>query len=125
MPSLQSTPTQKYMLPPSPFNTPPKLHTVEEVLREHPGTDMASLRRLTTALAREAVFGEKELQHSSLGGKNQTGSLDKYKLDYIKNVVKSSVPSMRELEFEFVWSKCHSSFSKSCQTLRTGAKRKL
>ena len=112
-------------IPPPPFNTPPKLRAVEEVMRDIPGTDIASLRRLATALAREAIFGKKELQHSSLTGKNRTGSLDKSKLDYIKSILKSRVPNMRELEFDFVWSKCRSSLSKSCQALRTSAKRKL
>ena len=56
------TPTQTFVPPPPPFNTPPKLHAVEEVMRDHQGTDVNSLRRLATAIAREAIFGKKELQ---------------------------------------------------------------
>lgn len=97
------SPTQP---PPPPFSTPPKLRAVDEVMRDHPGTDVHSLRRLATGIAREAIFGKKELQQSSLSGKNRTGSLDKTKLDYIKNVVKSRVPSMSLVEFEFVYGKC-------------------
>ena len=128
MPPLaqQFTPIQTFVPPlPPPFNTPPKLRAVEEVMKDHQGTDVNSLRRLATAIAREAIFGKKELQNSSLSGKNRTGILDKNKLDYIKNVVRSRVPTMSELEFEFLWKMCRSSISKSCQTLRTGAKRKL
>ena len=117
--------TQTYMPPPPPFNTPPKLRTVEEVMRNYPGTDVHSLRRLATGMAREAIFGKKELQQSSLSGKNSTGSLDATKLEYIKNVVRSRVPSMSPVEYEYVWKMCRQSISKSCQTLRTGAKRKL
>ena len=117
-----SSPTQP---PPPPFNTPPKLRAVQEVMRDYPGTDVNSLRRLATGIAREAIFGKKELQQSSLSGKNRIGSLDKTKLDYIKNVVKSRVPNISLIEFEFVWKMCRTSISKSCQTLRIGAKRKL
>lgn len=37
-----------------------------------------------TALTTGAIFRKKELQHSSLSGKNRTDSLDKNKLEYIK-----------------------------------------
>ena len=77
----QFTPIQTFVPPlPPPFNTPPKLRAVEEVMKDHQGTDVNSLRRLATAIAREAIFGKKELQNSSLSGKNRTGSLDKNKL---------------------------------------------
>ena len=33
-----------YPVPPPPVNTPPKLCAVEEVMRDHPGTDVASYR---------------------------------------------------------------------------------
>ena len=78
-----------------PFSTPPKLLPVERVMMDNPGSDEASLRRLTTALAREAIFGRDALCRSSLSGKNNTGSLEKHKLDYIKAVVKSRVPICR------------------------------
>ena len=44
-----------------PFDTPPKLLPVERVMMDYPGTDVASLRRLTTALARDAIFGREAL----------------------------------------------------------------
>ena len=94
-------------------------------MMDYPGTDVASLRRLTTALARDAIFGREALCRSSLSGKNNTGCLEKHKLDYIKAVVKSRVPNMPEVAFEGIWSKCRSSLSKSCQTLRTNAKKKI
>ena len=108
-----------------PFDTPPKLLPVERVMMDYPGTDVASLRRLTTALARDAIFGREALCRSSLSGKNNTGCLEKHKLDYIKAVVKSRVPNMPEVAFEGIWSKCRASLSKSCQTLRTTAKKNL
>ena len=43
----------------SPFNTPSKLHALEEIMRDIPGTDIASLGQLATALAREAIVGKK------------------------------------------------------------------
>ena len=79
-----------------PFDTPPKLLPIdlERVMIDYPGTDVAFLRRLTTALARDAIFGREALCRSSLSGKNNTGCLEKHKLDYIKAVVKSRVPNM-------------------------------
>ena len=55
-------------LPPPPFSTPPKLVPVEEVMKDYPRSDVAPLRRLTTALAREAIFGKEEMCRSSLSG---------------------------------------------------------
>ena len=63
-------------------------------MRDYPGHDVASLHRLTTALAREASFGREALCRSSLSGKNNTGLLEKEKVDYIKAVVRSQVPTM-------------------------------
>ena len=78
---------------------------------DYPGSDEASLRRPTTALARDAIFGRDALCRSSLSGKNNTGSLEKHKLDYIKAVVKSRMPNMPEVAFEGIWSKCRGSLS--------------
>ena len=111
----QSTSAQNYAIPPPPFSTPPKLHAIEEVMRVIPGTDIASLRRLATAVAREVILGKKELQHSSLSGKKRTGSLDKSKLDYIKSILKSRVPNMRVLEYYWSWS--GQSADHHCQSL--------
>ena len=83
-----------------PFSMPPKLLPVERVMMDNPSSDEASLRRLTTALAREAIFSRDALCRSSLSGKNNTSSLKKHKLDYIKAVVKSRVPNMPEVIFE-------------------------
>ena len=57
--------------PPSPFNTPPKLLPVEQVMRDHPGIDVARLRKLTFALAWDAIFGREELARCSLSGRTQ------------------------------------------------------
>ena len=43
--------------PPLPFSTPPKLQPVEKVMNDNPGNDVATLRELAIALARDAVFG--------------------------------------------------------------------
>ena len=52
-----------------------------------------------------------------------TGSLDPRKLDYIKTVVHSRVPDKLKVEFEYIWGLCHSSLSKSYQTLCNNARR--
>ena len=62
-------------------------------MQDYPGQDVATLQRLITALAREAIFGKEEMCKSSLSGRNKTGELNK-KLDYIKAVLKSQVPNM-------------------------------
>ena len=111
-------------IPPLPFSTPPKLRTVEQVLISNPGQDEAALRKLTTALAREAIFGRDELAKKSLTGRTGTEELDKQKIDYIKSIVRSRVPKKSDVEFESIWKWCRRSLSKSCQTLRTTAKNK-
>ena len=60
-------------------------------MRNNGGTDLVSLRKLTTALAREAIFGREELSKKSLTGRKETEQLDKEKLDYIKTLVHSRV----------------------------------
>ena len=82
------------------LNTPPQLRAVEEVMKDFPGTDVHSLRRLATGMESEATFGKKELQQTSLSGKNSTGSLDETKMEYIKHVVRSSTSPV---EYEYVW----------------------
>ena len=42
---------------------------VEEVTKDYPGSGVATLRRLTTALAREVIFGKEEMCRSSLSGR--------------------------------------------------------
>ena len=65
-----------------PFDTPPpKFLPVEGVMMDYPGTDVAFLRRLTTTLARDDIFGREALCRSNLSGKNNTGCLEKHKLD--------------------------------------------
>ena len=98
---------------------------MSEVLKEHPGTDVASLRDLTISLARDSIFGRDELSHSSLSGHKNTATLDSKKLDYIKKVVYSRCPKKSLAEFEFIWGLCRSSLSKCCEGLRTSARRKL
>jgi hypothetical protein len=58
-------------------------------MRDYTGTDKISLRNLTTALARDAIFGRHELAAASLSGRKQTQVLNKDKLDYIKLLVRS------------------------------------
>ena len=123
-PPQKNEPVPASLLPP-PFSTPPKLLPVDEVMRDHPGNDIFTLRRLTTALARDAIFGKQALGRSSLSGKNNTGCLEKRKLEYIKALVRSRVPTMSDVTFEAIWAKCHSSLSKSCQILRTTAKKEI
>ena len=94
-------------------------------MRNNEGTDLASLRNLATALARDAIFGRKEMAKKSLSGRHHTGVLDKEKLDYIKLLVRSRVPNISSIEFEHKWTMCRLSLSKSCQTLRNSAKKKL
>ena len=94
-------------------------------MRDHPGIDVASLRELTLALARDAIFGREELARCSLSGRKNTASLDPRKLDYIKKVVHSCVPDKPKVKFEYIWGLCRSSLSKFCQTLRNNARRKL
>ena len=85
-----------------PFNTPPKLQQVEQVMRDYNGTDVASLRLLTIALARDAIFGKKEMAKKSLSGRKNTGIFSKHKLDYIKTLVRSRVPNKPNVEFEYI-----------------------
>ena len=76
-------------IPPPPFSTPPKLLPVEYVMNNNPGSDLASLRLLTTTLARDAIFGREERANKSLSGRKNTGVLAQEKLDYMKTLVKS------------------------------------
>ena len=55
--SLRYHQQKSLILPPPPFSTPPKLQPVEKVMSEHPGNDVATIRELAIALARDAVFG--------------------------------------------------------------------
>ena len=112
-------------IPPPPFRTPPKLQSIEQVMSNYTGTDVASLRVLATALARDAIFGREEMSSSSLSGRKGTGVLNQEKLNYIKTLVKTRVPGKPAVEFEHIWTLCRSSLSKSCQAIRHGAKRKL
>ena len=109
-------------IPPPPFVTSPKLQTVEQVMSNYTGNDVASLRLITTALARDAIFGRDALSKCSLSGRENTAVLNQEKLNYIKMLVKSHVPEKTKVEFETL---CHASLSKSCQTLRCTTKRRL
>jgi len=81
---------------------------------------------MSCALARRSIFGKDALFCSSLrgGGKNNTASLDKEKLEYIKAVVRTRIPEMSSVAYEAVWDKCKGSISKCCQTMRDSAKKK-
>lgn len=50
---------QNYTIPFPPFNTLPKLHALEEIMKDTPGTNIASLGRLTIAYARKTILGKK------------------------------------------------------------------
>ena len=104
-------------IPPPPFSTPPKLRPVEYVMNNNPGSDVASLRILTVALARDAIFGKEELATKSLSGRKNTGVLDPDKLNYIKTLTYSRIPQKSPVELEYIWTLCRTSLSKSCQTL--------
>ena len=95
-------------------------------MAKYPGEDTSTLRRMAIAIARDSIFGQEALRSGSLrgGGKSNTGSLDKKKMEYIKTVIRTRVPNLSSLEFEGVWDKYRSSISKSCQTLRDSAKHK-
>ena len=110
---------------PPPFKTPPKLQTIQDVLGDNPGTEVANLRNLAISLAKDAIFGKEEMMRCSLSGRKNTATLDEKKLKYIKTIIQSRVPRMSETEFEHLWLLCRGSISKSCQCLRTKAKRKL
>ena len=73
-------------LPPPPFKTPEKLKPVERVMQLFKGTDTATLRLLSVALAKDCIFGREELSKKSLSGKHDTQSLDFEKLHYIKTL---------------------------------------
>ena len=102
-----------------------RLLKVEQVMSKYKGTDTASLRNLTTALAREAIFGREEMVKKSLSGRKNTEILDKEKLNNIKTLVRSRVPKISPVEFEHIWTLCRGSLSKSCQTLRNARKKHL
>ena len=89
-------------------------------MRDYTGTDVASLRLLTIALARDAIFGREEMAAKSLSCRKNTGVLSKQKLDYIKTLVRSRVSHKSNIEFEHIWTMCRGSISKCCQTLRNG-----
>ena len=121
--SALSPSPQPSKIPPPPFQTPPKLQSVEQVMQNSTGTDVASLRALAIALAKDAIYGKDEMAQSSLSGRKGTRTLSQDKLDYIKTLVRSRVPNKTQVEFEHYWTLCRASLSKSCQTLRV--KRKL
>ena len=73
-------------------------------MNNNPGADRVSLRAITTALARDAIFGREEPIKSSLSWRKNTGTLPGEKLNYIKTLVQSRVPNKTQVEFEYIWS---------------------
>ena len=122
-PSLPQIQQQAPVIPQPPFSTPPKLLPVERILEENPGKGETQLRQLTTALARDGVFGREALEKCSLSGRKRTDTLDPKKVDYIRSVIRSRVPEMSDVVFECLWTKCRQSLSKSCQALRTKSRK--
>ena len=72
-------------------------------MQSHPGKDVASLRALTIALAKDAIFGKEELTQSYLSGRKEYSTLDTEKLDYIKSLVRSRVSDVSSVEFKHMW----------------------
>ena len=70
-------------IPPPPFSTPPKLCTMKHVMNNNPGSDVASLRILTVALGRDAIFGKDKLATKSLSGRKNMAVLNPDKLNCI------------------------------------------
>jgi len=106
------------------FDTPPKLKPIERVMQYFKSNDTATLRLLTVALARDCIFGRDELMKSSMGGRHGYDALDPEKLEYIKALTRSLVPNKPKVELECIWGLCRISLGKSCQGLRTSAKKK-
>jgi len=81
---------------------------------------------MSCALAHQSIFGKDTLFRGNLrgGGKNNTASLDKEKLEYIKAVVRTRIPNMSSVAYKAVWDNCKESISKCCQTMRDSAKKK-
>ena len=79
---------------------------------------------VTVALARDCIFGRDELMKSSMRGRHGYDALDPEKLEYIKALIRSRVPNKPKVEFEYIWGLCRVSLGKSCQGLRTSAKKK-
>ena len=113
------TPTKVENPPPPPFSTPPRLRPVRDAVAMVPGTDNSSLRKLTIAIARESIFGPKEMDTMTLSGRNNTIVFDRTKLDYIERIVYNRVSDRKgQGEFELIWSQCLNSLTKACQNLR-------
>jgi hypothetical protein len=115
-PPQSATPSsipRKTSLPlPLPFESPPKqLKKVEQVLKDIPGTDMASLRLLAVALARDAIFGREEWARCKLTDRGGGMKADQKKLDYIKATVFARIPNKSKVELEFTWKLCRLSLS--------------
>ena len=82
MPMPVSTSGAQSSVPRPPFRTSPKLQAPEKVMRDFPGTDVASLKRLAVRLAKYAIFGRYELSTKSLSGRKNTTMLEAEKLEY-------------------------------------------
>ena len=121
--STVSTSANK-VIPPPPFQTPPKLKSVEEVLQNYRGQDVHNLRNLSMALAREAIFGREDMSKRSLSGRHSTQQLSQTKLDYTKSLVRARAANKSDSDFEPIWALCRNSISKFCQTLRNSVKKK-
>ena len=76
---LPSQPALSKSIPQPPFKTPPKLRTVEQVMHNYSGTGLAALRKLTTALAREAIL--ETLVKLSLSKCSDSEQLDPQKIE--------------------------------------------
>ena len=66
-------------------------------MHDHPGNHVAKLRELATALARDAIFDKDKLIRSSLSGRENTGSSEKKKLDYVHKNSCARRPTMQIL----------------------------
>ena len=117
LPGLSGQPPPD-IVPEPPFSTLPGLRPVDQVMAEVPGKSIGELKRLTVALAKQSIFGEEEMARSSLRARRDLLALDEQKVNYIKVLVRSRVPSKSEVDFEAIWKLCRESLSKACQLLR-------
>ena len=82
-----------------------------------------TIGRLAVALARESVFGNKELSKCTVDGIGRYPALDKDGMRKIERALRKKVPAFQKLdkaEFKSLWKdKCRKAIGKACQRLRT------
>ena len=84
--------------------TPPILKPVEKVMNDQTGNDVATLREVVIALARDAVFGREEL---IVAGKTQEASIERNWIILKQYCTPDSQTCCRY--FEQIWTLCRQS----------------